>query len=95
MTELTDEQLIILVVILIAGYFLYNRYEGFNIGGRYGRGWMREGGYNRRHGRYYYPTRFVDRPWHHKVFEYAGYGYPESYYLPTYEREYPQSGYWY
>ena len=45
---LKDEQLLILIVILVAGYYLYNRYEGFNIGGRYGRRWRREGRYGRR-----------------------------------------------
>ena len=38
-----DEQLMILVVVLIVGYYLYNRYEGFTIGGR------RKGKHHHRH----------------------------------------------
>ena len=66
---ITDEQLMILVVVLIAGYYLYNRYEGFSISGK------DKGKHHHR--------RFIDKLDH--SFGHPFGNYPYEYQEPVYE----------
>ena len=82
MTKLTNEQIILLVVILVAGYYLYNRYEGFNVGARIHHRYMHRWNNHRIGGRHYnFNYLYEQRPFHHRVRELIGYGYPYDHYL--------------